>query len=74
MSYEFTYTPRFKKHFKNLSTQEKHQLKSKPELIGVGWGRRAVKDHRRPGENNGAGVHPDYPGGHPPRFISCTHM
>ena len=33
MSYEFTYTPRFKKHFKNLSAQEKKQLKSKLELL-----------------------------------------
>ena len=33
MSYEFTYTPRFKKHFKNLSAQEKKRLKSKMELL-----------------------------------------
>ena len=33
MSYEFTYTPHFKKHFKNLSAQEKKQLKSKLELL-----------------------------------------
>ena len=33
MSYEFTYTPRFKKHFKNLSTREKNQLKSKLKLL-----------------------------------------
>ena len=28
MSYEFTYTPRFKKHFKNLSAQEKNNSKA----------------------------------------------
>ena len=33
MSYEFTYTPRFKKHFKTLSTQEKKQLKNKLTLL-----------------------------------------
>ena len=33
MSYEFTYTPRFKKHFKTLSAQEKNQLKNKLTLL-----------------------------------------
>lgn len=33
MAYEFTFTPRFKKHFKNLNAQEKKQLKNKLELL-----------------------------------------
>ena len=33
MVYEFTYTPRFRKHFKNLGAQEKKQLKNKLELL-----------------------------------------
>lgn len=33
MAYEFTYTPRFKKHFKRLNTQEKQKLKNKLELL-----------------------------------------
>lgn len=33
MTYEFTYTPRFQKHFKSLSIQEKKQLKNKLELL-----------------------------------------
>ena len=33
MSYEFTYTPRFKKHFKTLSAQEKKQLRNKLMLL-----------------------------------------
>ena len=33
MSYEFTFTPRFQKHFKGLAAQEKKQLKNKLELL-----------------------------------------
>ena len=33
MAYEFTFTPRFQKHFKGLTAQEKKQLKNKPELL-----------------------------------------
>ena len=33
MAYVFTFTPRFKKHFKALSAQEKLQLKSKLTLL-----------------------------------------
>ena len=33
MKYEFTYTPRFKKHFKTLSSAERRQLKNKLELL-----------------------------------------
>lgn len=33
MAYEFTFTPRFQKHFKGLTAQEKKQLKSKLELL-----------------------------------------
>ena len=32
MAYEFTFTPRFQKHFKGLTVQEKKQLKNKLEL------------------------------------------
>lgn len=28
MAYEFTFTPRFQKHFKELTTQEKSDLKA----------------------------------------------
>lgn len=33
MAYAFTFTPRFQKHFKNLSVQEKKQLKNKLQLL-----------------------------------------
>ena len=33
MAYEFTYTPRFQKHFKSLSKIEKEQVKNKLELL-----------------------------------------
>ena len=33
MAYEFTFTPRFQKHFKDLTVQEKKQLKNKLELL-----------------------------------------
>lgn len=33
MAYKFTFMPRFSKHFKGLSTQEKKQLKNKLELL-----------------------------------------
>ena len=33
MAYEFTFTPRFQKHFKGLNAQEKKQLKNKLELL-----------------------------------------
>ena len=33
MAYEFTFTPRFQKHFKGLAAQEKKQLKNKLELL-----------------------------------------
>lgn len=33
MAYTFTFTPRFQKHFKELTIQEKKQLKSKMELL-----------------------------------------
>ena len=33
MAYEFTFTPRFQKHFKGLTSQEKKQLKNKLELL-----------------------------------------
>lgn len=33
MAYAFTFTPRFQKHFKNLTSQEKKQLKNKLELL-----------------------------------------
>ena len=33
MAYEFTFTPRFQKHFKVLTTLEKKQLKNKLQLL-----------------------------------------
>ena len=33
MAYRITFTPRFQKHFKNLTAQEKKLLKSKLELL-----------------------------------------
>ena len=33
MAYEFTFTPRFQKHFKGLTAQEKKQLKNRLELL-----------------------------------------
>lgn len=33
MPYKFTFTQRFQKHFKQLTSQEKKQLKSKLELL-----------------------------------------
>ncbi len=33
MSYQFTFTERFKKHFKNLTSNEKKQLSSKLQLL-----------------------------------------
>ena len=33
MAYELTFAPRSQKHFKELSTQEKKQLKNKLELL-----------------------------------------
>lgn len=33
MAYEFTFTPRFQKHFRKLTAQEKNQLKTKLELL-----------------------------------------
>jgi len=33
MAYQFTFTNRFQKHFKDLTTQEKSQIKKKMELL-----------------------------------------
>ena len=33
MAYKFTFIPRFQKHFKGLTVQEKKQLKNKLELL-----------------------------------------
>ncbi|TWH57581.1 addiction module RelE/StbE family toxin [Desulfitobacterium sp. LBE] len=33
MAYEFTFTPRFQKHFKSLTAQEKQRLMNKLELL-----------------------------------------
>ncbi len=35
MAYEFTFTPRFQKHFKTLTVQEKKQLKNKLLLLST---------------------------------------
>ena len=33
MAYTFTFTPRFQKHFKSLTVQEKKQLKNKLQIF-----------------------------------------
>ncbi len=33
MAYQFTFTPRFQKHFKELTKQEKNQIKRKLEFL-----------------------------------------
>lgn len=33
MAYQFTFTKRFQKHFKNLTAQEKKQVKNKLQLL-----------------------------------------
>jgi len=33
MAYQFTFTPRFQKHYKTLSEQEKNRLRKKLELL-----------------------------------------
>lgn len=33
MAYAFSFTPRFQKHFKDLTVQEKKQLKNKLQLL-----------------------------------------
>ena len=38
MAYEFTFTPRFQKHFKGLTAQEKKLLKNKLELLATRHG------------------------------------
>ena len=35
MAYKFTFMPRFQKHFKRLSTQEKNQLKNQTGTSGA---------------------------------------
>lgn len=36
MAFQFTYTTRFQKHYKHLSTSEKKQLRKKLELYHLG--------------------------------------
>ena len=48
MAYEFTFTPRFQKHFKGLNAQEKKQLKNKLELLAENPAHQAHPGHHRP--------------------------
>ena len=45
MAYEFTFTPRFQKHFKGLNAQEKKQLKNKLELLAENPSHLIIESH-----------------------------
>ena len=47
MAYEFTFTPRFQKHFKGLTVQEKKQLKNKLELLAENPSHPSLRTKRR---------------------------
>ncbi len=46
MAYEFTFTPRFQKHFKGLTVQEKKQLKNKLELLAQNPSHQSLRTKR----------------------------
>ncbi len=46
MAYEFTFTPRFQKHFKGLTIQEKKQLKNKLELLAQNPSHQSLRTKR----------------------------
>lgn len=52
MTYTFTFTPRFQKHFKNLTPQEKKQLKIKPELLAENPSHPSLRTKRIQGTSN----------------------
>jgi addiction module RelE/StbE family toxin len=52
MLFEFTYTARFQKHFKNLSSQEKKQLKNKLELLSKNPSHPSLRTKRIQGTSN----------------------
>lgn len=52
MAYEFTFTHRFQKHFKELTTQEKKQLKSKLELLAENLSHPSLRTKRIQGTIN----------------------
>ena len=51
MAYEFTFTPRFQKHFKGLNAQEKKQLKNKLELLAENPSHPSLRTKRIQGWN-----------------------
>ena len=52
MAYEFTFTPRFQKHFKNLNTQEKKKLKNKLEILSQNPSHPSLRTKRIQGTTN----------------------
>lgn len=52
MAYEFTFTPRFQKHFKKLTAQEKNQLKLKLELLAENPSHPSLRTKRIQGTSN----------------------
>lgn len=51
MAYEFTFTSRFEKHFKTLTTQEKTQLKNKLLLLAENPMHQSLRTKRIQGTN-----------------------
>lgn len=52
MTYNLTFTPRFQKHFKSLSQQEKKQLKNKLELLAKDPSHPSLRTKRIQGTSN----------------------
>lgn len=52
MAYSFTFTPRFQKHFKELTVQEKKQLKNKLELLSQNPYHPSLRTKRIQGTDN----------------------
>ncbi|MCM1135433.1 MAG: type II toxin-antitoxin system mRNA interferase toxin, RelE/StbE family [Clostridium sp.] len=52
MSYKLTFTPRFQKHFKGLSNQEKNQLKNKLNLLAKNPNHPSLRAKRIQGTTN----------------------
>lgn len=52
MSFQFTFTDRFQKHYKNLSANEKQQLKNKLELLAENPMHPSLRSKRIQGTND----------------------
>jgi mRNA-degrading endonuclease YafQ of YafQ-DinJ toxin-antitoxin module len=52
MHFEFTFTARFQKHFKNLTDQEKKQLKSKLTFLSTNPSHPSLRTKRIQGTSN----------------------